>query len=96
VGFLVSGRAERIFARKDASRVVIDETAGMMLCFLFIPYKLSYTLVAFVLFRILDIAKPFPARRAEDLSGSAGVMVDDIICAVYTNILLRIFIMLGL
>ena len=95
VGFLVSGRAEEIFGKKDAKQIVIDETAGMMLSFALIPYKMHYLVIGFILFRILDIIKPYPARSAENLHGSAGIMLDDIICAVYTNIALRIIIALG-
>lgn len=94
-GFLVSGKAEKLFGKKDARQIVIDETAGMLLCFVLIPYSIKYLFFAFVLFRILDVIKPFPARGIQDMEGSAGVMLDDIVCAVYTNTALRVFIFFG-
>lgn len=90
VGFLVSGRAENIFGIKDDRRIVIDEVCGMMLSLLFIPYKRLYYLAGFLLFRLFDVCKPYPARKLEKMSGSAGIMLDDIAAALYTNLVLRI------
>ncbi|MBI3008074.1 MAG: phosphatidylglycerophosphatase A [Candidatus Omnitrophica bacterium] len=90
VGFLISGRAENIFGIKDDRRIVIDEVCGMMLSLLFIPYKRLYYLMGFLLFRLFDICKPYPARKLEKMSGSAGIMLDDIAAALYTNLVLRI------
>jgi phosphatidylglycerophosphatase A len=74
---------------KDSSRVVIDEVAGMMTGLLFIPVTPQYLLTGFVLFRILDITKPLLIRRTESLPGGWGVMMDDIIAGLYTNLLLH-------
>ena len=105
VGFLISGRAENIFGIKDDRRIVIDEVCGMMLSLLFIPYeklygslKTSVTLslsipnycAGFLLFRLFDICKPYPMRKLELMPGSAGIMLDDIVAALYTNLVLRI------
>lgn len=90
VGFLISGRAENIFGIKDDRRIVIDEVCGMMLSLLFIPYKRLYYLIGFLLFRLFDICKPYPARKLEKMPGSAGIMLDDIVAALYTNLVLRI------
>jgi phosphatidylglycerophosphatase A len=90
LGFLVSGRAEQIFKEKDARCIVIDEVAGMLLSLIFIPYDIKFTVAAFVLFRILDALKPFPADRIQDLRGGAGIMGDDIVAGLYTNIILQV------
>ncbi len=90
LGFWVSGKAERLFGKKDAPCIVIDEVAGIFLCFLFIPYDTKLMLIGFVLFRIFDALKVFPAARLQEQRGSIGVMTDDIIAAIYTNILLQI------
>jgi len=90
VGFWSAGRAERIFQRKDARYIVIDEVAGMFLCMAFISYDIKVLLTGFFLFRILDTLKPFPAGRLQNLQGSAGIMLDDLVAAFYTNIILQI------
>ncbi|MFH1269872.1 MAG: phosphatidylglycerophosphatase A [Candidatus Omnitrophota bacterium] len=95
LGFLVSGRAEKIFNKKDAGCIVIDEVCGMLLSLAFIPYDIRLVIAAIILFRILDILKPYPAGRLQSLSGSIGIMGDDIIAALYTNIILQVFLRLA-
>jgi len=90
LGFLISGRAEKLSGRKDPGCIVIDEVSGMLLSLLFIPHDLKYVIAAFFLFRILDTLKPFPAGRLQSLKGSLGIMIDDIIAAIYTGILLQV------
>lgn len=89
LGLLVSGKAEKIFKQKDAKCIVIDEISGMLLALLFIPYDVKLVIIAFVLFRILDALKPYPADRVQALSGGIGIMSDDIIAGLYTNIILQ-------
>jgi len=95
LGFLVGSLAEEIFKRKDPPIVVIDEVSGMLLSLVFIPFKFSWVIAAFVLFRILDIAKPYPAWRLQQFKGSLGIMADDLVAAVYTNIILQIVLRLA-
>lgn len=90
VGFLVCGKAEQIFGKKDSPRIVIDEIASMSLVYLFIKPTWFMIVSGFLLFRIFDIIKPPPARRIEALAGSAGVMLDDLVAACYTIIALAI------
>jgi phosphatidylglycerophosphatase A len=90
LGFLISGRAERIFNKKDHRSIVIDEVCGMLLSLLFIPYELKFVVIAFFVFRLMDTVKPYPADRLQDLKGSLGVMSDDIVAGIYTNIILQI------
>ncbi|MDP3789863.1 MAG: phosphatidylglycerophosphatase A [Candidatus Omnitrophota bacterium] len=90
LGILFATEAEKIYKRKDAQMIVIDEACGMMLAFFLVPYNVYIMILGFVLFRVLDILKPPPARRIEKFSGAFGVMFDDIIVAIYTNFILQI------
>jgi len=90
LGILVSGAAEKIFNKKDAPYIVIDEVSGMLLSLIFIPYDIKLAIIAFVLFRIFDILKPYPIERVQNLPGGIGVMGDDILAGIYTNIILQL------
>ncbi|MFH1640600.1 MAG: phosphatidylglycerophosphatase A [Candidatus Omnitrophota bacterium] len=94
LGFTVSSRAERIFEKKDARYIVIDEVSGMLISFLFVPFDLRVVIIGFFLFRILDTFKPYPADRIQEFKGSIGVMGDDITAGVYTNIILQVVVRL--
>ena len=80
---------------KDSNRVVIDELLGMCISLFLIPAELKYIALAFVLFRFFDIVKPLYIRKAEALPGGWGVMADDVLAGVYSNILLHIVIKMG-
>lgn len=95
LGFLTSASAERIFGRKDPGKVVIDEAAGMLLGFLFIPYSFKIMAVGFLTFRIFDTLKVYPANRLQDIKGSVGIMSDDLVAGVYTNIVLQVVLRLA-
>ena len=82
--------AERYFGGIDPGPIVLDEVVGMLITLAFIPVGLSGALTGFVLFRIFDVIKPFPARRLEALHGGLGVMADDAMAAVYANVSLRL------
>jgi phosphatidylglycerophosphatase A len=84
-----SGAAEEVFG-PDSGRIVIDEWAGVFVCFLGLPSHWHAMIPVFVLFRILDVWKPFPTRRLELLPGGWGVTADDLMAAVYTNVAVRI------
>lgn len=82
--------AEAHLAEKDAGAIVIDEVAGMTLSLvaLPLPFTLPILLTSFVLFRIFDVVKPYPAGPAQALRGGAGVMVDDLIAGIYALLVL--------
>lgn len=86
--------AERYFGGIDPGPVVIDEVAGMLMTLAFVPVGLSGALAGFVLFRLFDIVKPYPASRLERLPGGLGVMTDDAMAAVYANVVLRVVLWL--
>lgn len=90
MGFLIAGQAERIFNKKDARCIVIDEVSGILLSLIFIPYDIKLVITAFCLFRILDAIKPYPADRLQRYKGSIGIMSDDILAGLYTNIILQL------
>jgi phosphatidylglycerophosphatase A len=70
--------------------IVIDEVCGMLLALYFVPKSIFAAILGFFIFRILDILKPPPCRRVEKLSGAMGIMFDDIIAAIYTNMILQL------
>lgn len=82
--------AERYFGGIDPGQVVVDEVVGMLITLAFIPVGWSGAVAGFVLFRIFDVLKPFPAGRLESLHGGLGVMADDAMAAVYANLSLRL------
>jgi len=87
LGVWAGGRVERAVGQKDPGIIVIDEVAGMALSVLFLPRTIPVLLVAFFLFRLFDVWKPFPARESQALTGGLGVMVDDLIAGVYALVL---------
>ncbi len=95
VGTWSSGEAERHFDRTDPSQVVIDEVLGMWITLFLNPVSWPGAVVAFLLFRIADIIKPYPADRLERLHGGVGVMADDAMAAVYANLALRATLAVG-
>jgi phosphatidylglycerophosphatase A len=89
VGVWASGVTERHTGRVDPGIVVIDEVAGMLITMAFIPSTVVSAMTAFLLFRVLDIVKPWPARQLERLPGGFGVMADDAMAAVYGNLIMH-------
>jgi phosphatidylglycerophosphatase A len=90
IGFLCSGIAERRLGMKDCRFIVIDEVSGIFVTMLFLPQGLKMLAIGFILFRILDTLKPFPAGPIQRVRGSAGIMGDDLIAGVYANLILQI------
>jgi len=82
-GTAASSVAARHFDREDPGQVVIDEVAGQLLTLLLTGAGVVGAAVGFVLFRILDIVKPWPAARLESLPGGFGIMADDLMVGVY-------------
>ena len=86
MGVVVATRAARYLGKKDPQVVVIDEVSGQLITYLGIGSAMAnwkYLLLGFILFRVFDIWKPFPARQAESLPGGLGIMADDWIAGIY-------------
>ncbi len=89
VGVLASAAVARRAGDEDPGIVVIDEIAGQLLTFLFVPVD-TYTLLGgTALFRLFDIFKPYPIRKLERLPHGAGIMADDLLAGVYANLVLQ-------
>lgn len=93
---LVVRKAEELFGKKDSRRIVIDEAIGMMIALLFVPMKAVFIALAFVFFRIFDIAKPFPIKRVEKMESPWGVVLDDVLAGIYANLAVQLVAMLAL
>jgi len=93
-GVWASSVAERHFGREDPGEVVIDEVAGQLVTVMFTGVTLPGVIAGFFLFRILDIIKPWPARRFEALHGGLGIMADDIMAGLYGNLILQVAVRL--
>lgn len=79
---------------KDPGLIVADEIAGMMVTMIAVPITLKSALIGFVLFRVMDVVKPPPARQFEHLKGGVGIVADDLMAGVYANLALRGVLML--
>ncbi|HSE06384.1 MAG TPA: phosphatidylglycerophosphatase A [Methylomirabilota bacterium] len=88
VGIWAGSRVERVLGRKDPGVIVVDEVAGMLLSVIWLPRTIPVLVTAFLLFRLFDVWKPFPARESQALTGGMGVMVDDLIAGLYTLVLI--------
>lgn len=88
-GVVAANRLEARFRTKDPSQVVADEVVGYLVAACAIAPSLATVTVTFVLFRIFDIIKPFPARRSERLPGGWGIMIDDLWAGLYANLAAR-------
>jgi phosphatidylglycerophosphatase A len=88
-GTWAATHAERYFGGIDPGPVVIDEVLGMLITLAFIPAGWVAVLAGFVLFRVFDIIKPYPANRLEKFHGGFGIMADDAMAGVYANLALR-------
>jgi len=90
IGVVAGDHVARRLGKKDPGLVVVDEVAGQWISLLFLPLTLGTTAAAFVLFRLMDVLKPWPARDLERLPGGIGIMADDVMAGIYANLLLRI------
>jgi phosphatidylglycerophosphatase A len=90
LGVYVSSKVERHYGKPDPQFVVIDEVSGQLiaLSFPFVLLNWKSWLLGFILFRVFDIWKPFPARQAESLHGGWGIMADDWIAGIYAGLVL--------
>src|SRR3954471_15301722 len=87
--------AETHFKGTDPGPVVLDEVIGMLITLFMNPVGWAGAMLGFLLFRVADIVKPYPANRLEALHGGLGIMADDAMAAVYSNLALRVVIVVA-
>ena len=91
IGLWASGFVEKE-TEKDPKIVVIDEIVGQWIALLFLPKVIWIYVSAFILFRLLDIFKPFPILEMEEFKGGYGIMLDDLVAGIYTNLALNLIL----
>ena len=91
LGISIGTKFETIYG-KDPKQCTIDEMVGTWITLLFIPKKILLILMAFIIWRVFDIIKPFPANVAEKLNGGFGIMLDDVISAIYALLISHLII----
>ena len=92
-GIYVGNKFEEVYG-KDPSQCTIDEVVGMWISLLFLPKTITISIITFVIWRILDILKPSPARNFEKLKGGMGIMLDDITSGIYSLIIVHVFLII--
>ena len=98
-GIWAGTRAEKLLGKKDPGAVVVDEVAGQLITFLFVPWLTTWTwsvVAGFVAFRVFDIWKPYPVRRLEGLGGGLGIMADDMLAGFYAATTMSLLVTLRL
>jgi len=90
LGFIVSGSVEKMLGMKDPACIVIDEVAGILLALFLLPLKWPVLIAAFILFRVFDIFKPYPVNKFENFKGGTGIMLDDLMAGLYTNLIMQV------
>lgn len=95
--FLIAGVwSSRVVAeregKEDPTHVVVDEVCGMLTTLLFITPRWQTLLVGFFLFRLFDILKPFGIRRLERIGGGFGIVLDDVVAGIYSNLILWLLV----
>ena len=89
-GTWISHLGEKVFKEHDSHKIVIDESVGFLFAMLWLPVTFWTVAGAFILFRLLDIVKPFPIGRSQQLPGGTGVMADDVLAGLCTMGILQI------
>lgn len=91
-GYLAIRRYERETGRHDDSRIVIDEVVGQWITLFATPPTPLHLGLAFFLFRLCDIVKPYPANRIDRLPGAAAVLLDDVVAGAWAALLLQLLL----
>ncbi len=93
VGSFAAGEAEKIMDHKDPGLVVIDEIVGMLITMIAVPATPLAMALGFILFRIFDIAKPFPIGFIDQrFHGGLGIMLDDVMAGIYSLVVLQVLV----
>ncbi|MBK7497653.1 MAG: phosphatidylglycerophosphatase A [Ignavibacteriales bacterium] len=90
-GLFVSSKFEKVYG-KDPSQCTVDEVVGTWIALIALPKSFLIVFTTFLIWRLLDIIKPFPARTSEKLPGGFGIMIDDVISGFYTVVIVHLFV----
>lgn len=91
LGIKASDAMERVYGH-DPAEVTIDEVLGMWVSLLFLPKSIIVAIAAFLVFRVMDIVKPFPAKKFDAAKGGFGIMFDDVVAGTYTNLIVQVLV----
>lgn len=95
IGIPVCDRVSQQIGKSDPGAIVWDEIVALWLVFLAVPLSWYSVLVGFLLFRLFDIFKPWPISWADrKISGGTGIMLDDVLAAIYATVVLRFILYL--
>lgn len=89
-GMAAAGHLEKVLKEKDPGIVVIDEVVGIMIAMAGLPITWPVVISGFFLFRAFDMFKIYPINRCEAIPGGRGILLDDVVAGIYTNIVLSI------
>ena len=93
MGAFASTSLARELGRKDPGLAVVDEIVGMWVTLVGLPFGPATALLGFVLFRVMDVVKPWPARNLEGLPDGWGIMADDVAAGIYAHLALRVILL---
>ncbi|UCE22080.1 MAG: phosphatidylglycerophosphatase A [Candidatus Aminicenantes bacterium] len=94
VGVYTSTKFSARSKKKDPRKIVIDEACGQLLVLFRMPEAWFPVLASFVLFRLFDIVKPFPIKKVEELPTGWGIMMDDLVAAIYAGVIVNLYLLL--
>jgi phosphatidylglycerophosphatase A len=94
VGIPIAGRLEKYYNKPDPRQCTIDEFAGMWISLILVPKEVIPVIAAFLIWRLMDIIKPYPARKLENLEGGLGVMMDDVVAGIYSLVFVHVFLLI--
>jgi phosphatidylglycerophosphatase A len=92
----LSSKVAEQLGQKDPAVIVIDEIAGFLVANFLSPPRIVPLVLAFLVFRLFDIAKVFPLSRLEKLPGGTGIVLDDVMAGIYTFVIMRFLFTWGL
>ncbi len=90
-GKLVGDKFEIVY-EKDPAECTVDEIVGTWISLIALPKTFFIVLTAFLIWRMLDIIKPPPAKNLEKLKGGMGIMIDDVVSGIYTLLIMHILV----
>ena len=93
IGVPIAVKFEGVYG-EDPAEYTLDEFIGMWITLLFIPKKVWFLLLAFIIWRIFDIIKPYPARKLESVKNGWGVILDDVMAGIYSFMTIQVIIYL--